>query len=41
MNLIKVPIWAVQGLNLTKTDITVLAEDLDKEIEQNVMLFEL
>lgn len=41
MNLLKPPLWAVQGLNLTKADITVLAEDLDKEIEQNVMLFEL
>lgn len=41
LNLVRVPTWALQGLNLTKSDIAVLAEDLDREINQNVLLFEL
>lgn len=41
INLVRVPTWALQGLNLTKADIAVMAEDLDREIAQNAMLYEL
>ncbi|MBC7352198.1 MAG: HDOD domain-containing protein [Thermogutta sp.] len=41
INLVRVPTWALQGLSLTKADIAVLAEDLDREIAQNALLYEL
>lgn len=41
MKLLKVPAAAFKGLELTKSDIAVLAEDLENEISQNAGLFQL
>lgn len=40
-NLVQIPLWAIQGLELTKSDVVVLAQDLDGEIQDNRALFEL
>lgn len=40
-NLVQIPLWAIQGLELTKSDIIVLAQDMDGEIQDNRALFEL
>ncbi|NMC21029.1 MAG: HDOD domain-containing protein, partial [Thermogutta sp.] len=38
-NMVQIPLWAIQGLELTKSDVLVLAQDLDGEIQDNRALF--
>jgi hypothetical protein len=41
LKLVKVSRPALEGLSLTKDDVLVLADDLDREIAQNANLFQM